>query len=109
MRSCTTVPEPEVRAGLVQLQAAELLYETRLVPDLEYTFKHALTHDVAYRGLLPDQRRALHARIADARDADRINAAVMNDPRIKETMAAGDHPFDPRRMAYGGFRTLVVA
>lgn len=40
---------------------------------------------------------------------DRINAAVMNDPRIQETMMAGDHPFDPRRMAYGGFRTLVVA
>lgn len=42
-------------------------------------------------------------------ERDRINALVMNDPRIKETMAAGDHPFDPRKMAYGGFRTLVVA
>ncbi|HEY8607760.1 MAG TPA: DUF1428 domain-containing protein [Noviherbaspirillum sp.] len=40
-------------------------------------------------------------------DRDRINAAVMNDPRIKQ-MAPQDHPFDYRRMAYGGFRTLVV-
>src|SRR5262249_2046777 len=56
-------PEPEVRAEVAHLQAAEFLYETRLFPDLEYTFKHALTHDVAYQGLLHERRRALHARI----------------------------------------------
>src|SRR5262249_31001641 len=55
-------PEGEVRAELTRLQAAEFLYEARLFPDLEYTFKHALTHDVAYQGLLQDRRRDLHAR-----------------------------------------------
>src|SRR5204862_6055392 len=55
-------PEPEVRAELTRLQAAEFLYETRLFPDLEYTFKHALTHEVAYGGLLPERHRALPAR-----------------------------------------------
>jgi tetratricopeptide (TPR) repeat protein len=59
-------PEPEVRAELTHLQAAEFLYETRLFPDLEYTFKHALTHEVAYGGLLHDRQRALHARITEA-------------------------------------------
>jgi tetratricopeptide (TPR) repeat protein len=59
-------PEHEVRAELTRLQAAEFLYETRLFPDLEYTFKHALTHDVAYVGLLHDRQRALHARITEA-------------------------------------------
>src|SRR5713226_8805860 len=59
-------PEPEVRAELSHLQAAEFLYETRLFPDLEYTFKHALTHEVAYGGLLHDRQRALHARITEA-------------------------------------------
>src|SRR5262249_58336827 len=59
-------PEPEVRAELTRLQAAEFLYETRLFPDLEYTFKHALTHEVAYQGLLRDRQRALHARITEA-------------------------------------------
>ena len=59
-------PEHEVRAELTHLQAAEFLYETRLFPDLEYTFKHALTHEVAYGGLLHERRRALHARIAEA-------------------------------------------
>ena len=40
--------------GLAHLQAAEFLYETSLFPDLEYTFKHALTHEVAYGSLLQD-------------------------------------------------------
>jgi class 3 adenylate cyclase len=59
-------PEPEVRAELTRLQAAEFLYEVRLFPDLEYTFKHALTHEVAYGGLLHERQRALHARITEA-------------------------------------------
>jgi predicted ATPase len=58
--------EPEVRAEMAHLQAAEFLYETRLFPDLEYTFKHALTHEVAYSGLLRERRHELHARIVDA-------------------------------------------
>jgi len=59
-------PEHEVRAVLTRLQTAEFLYETRLFPDLEYTFKHALTHEVAYQGLLHERQRALHARITEA-------------------------------------------
>src|SRR5262245_45202425 len=58
--------EGEVRAELTRLQAAGFLYEVRLFPDLEYTFKHALTHEVAYQGLLQDRKRALHARITEA-------------------------------------------
>src|SRR5262245_13757477 len=59
-------PEHEVRAELIRLQAAEFLYEVRLFPELEYTFKHALTHEVAYGGLLHDRQRALHARVTGA-------------------------------------------
>ncbi|HEX9640981.1 MAG TPA: adenylate/guanylate cyclase domain-containing protein, partial [Candidatus Krumholzibacteria bacterium] len=59
-------PEPTLRSGLAHLQAAEFLYETRLFPDLEYTFKHALTHEVAYSSVLHDRRRALHASIVGA-------------------------------------------
>jgi class 3 adenylate cyclase/tetratricopeptide (TPR) repeat protein len=58
--------ENPVQRGLTHLQAAEFLYETRLFPDPEYTFKHALTHEVTYGTLLQDRRKALHARIADA-------------------------------------------
>jgi class 3 adenylate cyclase/tetratricopeptide (TPR) repeat protein len=59
-------PELEVRAELTHLQAAGFLYETRLFPDLEYTFKHALTHEVAYGSLLQGRQRTLHARIVEA-------------------------------------------
>ena len=62
-------PEHEVRAQFSHLQAAEFLYETRLFPDQEYSFKHALTHEVAYGALLHDKRRALHARIVNAVEA----------------------------------------
>ena len=55
-----------VRRQLALLQSAEFLYETRLFPDSEYTFKHALTQEVAYGGLLTDRRRAIHARIVEA-------------------------------------------
>jgi class 3 adenylate cyclase/tetratricopeptide (TPR) repeat protein len=57
------LPEEDVRRGLADLQAAEFLYETSLFPDLEYTFKHALTHEVTYGSLLQERRRGLHARI----------------------------------------------
>jgi tetratricopeptide (TPR) repeat protein len=58
--------EEELRRGLASIQAAEFLYEVSLFPDAEYTFKHALTHEVAYGSLLGERRRVLHARIADA-------------------------------------------
>ena len=37
-----------------------------LFPEREYTFKHALTHEVAYGSLLQERRRTLHARIVAA-------------------------------------------
>src|SRR5262249_383214 len=61
--------EDRVRQSLTQLQAAEFLYEARLYPDVEYTFRHALTHEVALGSLLQDRRRVLHARIVEALEA----------------------------------------
>jgi tetratricopeptide (TPR) repeat protein len=59
-------PEETMRRGLAHLQEAEFLHETQLFPDLEHTFKHALTHDVAYAGLLGERRRVLHAAVVAA-------------------------------------------
>ena len=56
-------------SGLAHLQAAEFVYEARLFPEHEYTFKHALTHEVAYSSLLLERRRMLHARIVAALEA----------------------------------------
>ena len=66
LHAIAELSEEELRRELGQLQAAEFLYETRLFPDLEYTFKHALTHEVAYGNVLQERRRALHASIAEA-------------------------------------------
>ena len=63
------MPEEALRLGLTHLQAAEFVYETRLFPELEYTFTHALTHEVAYGSLLLERRRVLHARIVEALEA----------------------------------------
>lgn len=38
---------------------------------------------------------------------DKVNAKVMKDPRLKCDMAS--MPFDCKRMAYGGFKTIVQA
>src|SRR5262245_28190589 len=67
--------EDAVRQGLARLQAAEFLYEAPLFPEVEYTFKHALTHEVAYGSVLGERRRSLHARIAESIErlhADRL-------------------------------------
>ena len=66
MQAITELSDEELRRGLTHLQAAEFLYETSLFPDLEYTFKHALTHEVAYGSLLHERQRALHSRIVEA-------------------------------------------
>jgi class 3 adenylate cyclase/tetratricopeptide (TPR) repeat protein len=63
LRAIADENEETLRARLSRLRAAELLYEAQLFPVLEYTFKHGLTHDVAYASLLQEHRRALHARI----------------------------------------------
>ena len=39
---------------------------------------------------------------------DRVNAAVMNDERLKEDMESCKGIFDFKRMAYGGFKALVA-
>jgi uncharacterized protein YbaA (DUF1428 family) len=38
---------------------------------------------------------------------DRVNANVMDDPRIKDMGDPKDMPFDVKRMVYGGFKVLV--
>jgi tetratricopeptide (TPR) repeat protein len=69
LQAVAGLSEEGLRTGLAHLQAAEFLYETRLVPELEYTFKHALTHEVAYGSIFPDRRRTVHARIVEALEA----------------------------------------
>jgi class 3 adenylate cyclase/tetratricopeptide (TPR) repeat protein len=65
LRAVAELPDETLRRQLDRLQAAEFLEETAFFPNLEYAFKHALTHEVAYGALLHERRRHLHARIVD--------------------------------------------
>jgi len=59
-------PEAELPPLLSHLQAAEFIYEQPAFPEVEYTFKHALTQEVAYTSLLQERRKGLHERTAQA-------------------------------------------
>ncbi len=79
LQAIAELPDEALRGGLDRLQVAEFLYETGLYPDLDYTFKHALTHEVTYGGLLQERRRELHARIVEAMETlhqDRLGEQI---------------------------------
>jgi class 3 adenylate cyclase/tetratricopeptide (TPR) repeat protein len=110
------VPEHEVRDELTHLQGSEFLYEVRLFPDLEYTFKHALTHEVAYRGLLQDRRRDLHARITEAIERLAAERIAEQSERLAHHALRGElwekavaylHQAGLRAMARGAHREAV--
>jgi class 3 adenylate cyclase/tetratricopeptide (TPR) repeat protein len=54
----------ELGRMLDDLQLGEFIYEQPAVGDIEYTFKHSLTHEVAYKSLLLQQRKELHRAVA---------------------------------------------
>src|SRR5207245_8230674 len=79
LQAIAELPEEAVHRGLAHLQVAEFLYETRLFSELAYTFKHTLTHEVAYGSLLQERRCTLHAKIVEASErlsADRLAEQV---------------------------------
>src|SRR5271167_2271659 len=65
----TKKPDDEIDSMLNNLQLAEFIYEQPAVGDVEYTFKHALTHDVAYNSVLIERRKLLHERVGSAMEA----------------------------------------
>ncbi len=67
--------DEDLRAMLTRLRAADFLYEVG--PEGQYSFKHALTHEVAYGGISPAERRELHARIVTI--IERINPERLGD------------------------------
>jgi class 3 adenylate cyclase/tetratricopeptide (TPR) repeat protein len=77
LQAIVDLSEDALRSSLDVLQAAEFLYETGRYPDLEYAFKHALTHEVAYGGLLLGRRRELHARAVA--EIERLHATRLDE------------------------------
>ena len=62
-------PEDELLKSLAHLQAAEFIYERPTATQTEYTFKHALIHDVAYKSVLQERRKVIHGNTAAAFEA----------------------------------------
>ena len=66
LRAVAELPDEELYGHLAKLLAGEFIYELNLFPELEYSFKHALTNEVVYGSLLRERRTYLHARILSA-------------------------------------------
>jgi len=58
--------ERELDHHLSTLQYEELIRERARLPELEYIFKHELTREAAYNGILKRERRAFHRQVAEA-------------------------------------------
>ena len=69
LQAIAELPEDRRQRGLAHLQAAEFLYETRLFPEREYTFKHALTQRWPMAVVTDEQRQRYHQQLAQALEA----------------------------------------
>jgi predicted ATPase len=87
LAAITESRDEELRETLRRLQDAEVLYERSVSPELEFTFKHVLTQEVAYRTQLPEARRHLHARILHALEAG------ARDPATEQLDRLAHHAF----------------
>jgi class 3 adenylate cyclase/tetratricopeptide (TPR) repeat protein len=66
IKRVTGLPEQEIMSHISVLKDSELLYERGIYPQSTYIFKHALTQEVLYSGLLLKRKRELHRAIAFA-------------------------------------------
>ena len=69
IRGVTQLADDELERMLAGLQMGEFIYEQPAIPDVEYTFKHALTQEVAYNSVLTERRKLLHGQTGAALEA----------------------------------------
>ena len=69
--------DAELADALAALARAEFLFEAALYPEVEYAFKHPLTHEVAYKSQLATRRAELHA--AAARAIEQLDAEKLDE------------------------------
>jgi predicted ATPase len=69
LKQVTGLPQQELLSSLSSLKDAELLYERGVFPQSTYIFKHALTQEVAYDGLLQKRRKEIHQNIGNTMEA----------------------------------------
>jgi adenylate cyclase len=70
------LPADDLKATLAALRRAEFIHEQAIYPVVEYSFKHPLTQEVALGSQLQSRRRAVHAAVAravEAQDAEHLD------------------------------------
>jgi class 3 adenylate cyclase/tetratricopeptide (TPR) repeat protein len=82
LRAVCGLTEDALRHLLSNLRTAGFFYATRLAPDLQYTFKHSLTREVAYAGVLHDRRRGIHGQVLEAIEKVYANRLVEQVERL---------------------------
>jgi class 3 adenylate cyclase/tetratricopeptide (TPR) repeat protein len=90
LQAMADMPDEALRRGLDHLQAGEFVYETGLYPDVEYSFRHALTHEVAYGSLLHDARKTLHGRVLEALERGEHGHAAEQPERLAHHALRGE-------------------
>jgi class 3 adenylate cyclase/tetratricopeptide (TPR) repeat protein len=61
--------EERIDGELSHLERLDLIRTRSMQPDIEYMFKHALTQEIVYNGLLKKQRREIHEHIAQVMES----------------------------------------
>lgn len=104
------------KAGAIWIEHGALSYKECVMNDVEPEMPELPEG-------MPDFKMVTFADMAGAKDGetvlfsfiifksrehrDEVNAKVMNDPRMQDICKPDDMPFDPSRMAYGGFKAVV--
>lgn len=81
LQAVADLPEDLLMERLLALQAAEFLHEKRDSSERVYTFKHALTQEVAYQTLIANTRSQLHQRIARVLETE-LTDSVAHQPEF---------------------------
>jgi tetratricopeptide (TPR) repeat protein len=108
LRAVSRISEDELHRSLARLVASELVFERGAPPHATYLFKHALVQDAAYGALPRESRRALHAQIADAIEAQFPDVAE-NRPELlaRHCAEAGRSEKAARLWGKAGLRSLA--
>src|SRR5262249_59102060 len=100
-------PETVTPPGRPPPRGGDFLYEPRLFPEPEYTFKHALTHEVAYGSLLLERRRGLHACLVAAIEALAPARGIEVTAGAQGLSAGRQDPHQVERLAHHALRGEV--
>jgi class 3 adenylate cyclase/predicted ATPase len=94
--------QEDLARALTNLQLAEFIYERPGLPDVEYKFKHALTHDVAYNSVLIERRKFVHERAGAAME-------TLYSERLDDHLSAIAHQYSQSHNARKAIHYLRLA